>query len=140
MLAWENTRVGVRLARRAVSRLFVANDIAMAWRWCERCLRIDTDFSVKSPDEAVALAIYAQQAGRKKLAYAVLQPFTHETGEDFLARDGLLLALKIATEDPARLAEAKRLAEMITRRMGDRLQADDLALIKTVRDVAAADP
>ncbi|MCH7894576.1 MAG: hypothetical protein IH907_08715 [Proteobacteria bacterium] len=139
LLAWENTRVGVRLARRAVSRLLAANDAATAWRWCERCLRVDTDFSVKSPDEAVALAIYAQQAGRKKLAYAVLQPFAQETGEEFLARDGMLLALKIVTEDPAMLAEATRLAETITRRMGDQLQPDDLALIRTVQEVNAAD-
>ena len=139
LLAWENTRVGLGLARRAVSRLLVAHDVAMAWRWCERCLRIDTGFGVKSSDEAFTLAIYAKQAGRKKLAYAVLRPFTHESGEDFLARDGMLLALKIATEDPAMLAEAKRLAEMITRRLGDQLQAGDLALIRTVQDVNAAD-
>ncbi|MCH8895067.1 MAG: hypothetical protein IH927_02280 [Proteobacteria bacterium] len=139
LLAWENTRVGVRLARGAVSRLLAANDTAAAWRWGERCLRIDPGFSVKSSGEALALAIYAKQAGRKKLAYAVLQPFTRETGEDFLARDGMLLALKIATEDPAMLAEAKRLAEIITRRMGEQLQADDLALIRAVRDVDSAD-
>ena len=139
LLAWENTRVGVRLARRAVSRLLVAHKAAMAWRWCEHCLRIDTGFSVKSPEEALALAIYAKQAGRKKLAYAVLQPFTQEAGEKFLARDGMLLALKIATEHPAMLAEAKRLAKMITRRMGDQLQAGDRALIRTVQDVNAAD-
>ena len=139
LLAWENTRVGVRLARGAVSRLLAANDTAAAWRWGERCLRIAPGFSVKSSGEALALAIYAKQAGRKKLAYAVLQPFTQETGEDFLARDGMLLALKIATEDPAMLAEAKRLAEIITRRMGEQLQADDLALIRTVRDVTATD-
>ena len=108
LLAWENTRVGVRLARGAVSRLLAANDTAAAWRWGERCLRIAPGFSVKSSGEALALAIYAKQAGRKKLAYAVLQPFTRETGEDFLARDGMLLALKIATEDPALLTEAKR--------------------------------
>ena len=52
----------------------------------------------------------------------------------------MLLALRIATDDPAMLAEAKRLAEMITRRLGDQLQGDDLALIRVVRDVAAADP
>lgn len=140
LLAWENTRVGVRLARRAVSRLLAANDAATAWRWCERCLRIAPGFSVKSSGEALTLAIFARQAGRKKLAYAVLQPFTHETGEDFLARDGMLLALKIDTEDPAMLAEAKRLAQMIARRLGDQLQGDDLALVRTMRDVAAADP
>ena len=139
LLAWENTRVGVRLARGAVSRLLAANDTAAAWRWGERCLRIDPGFSVKSSGEALALAIYAKQAGRKKLAYAVLQPFTRENGEDFLARDGMLLALKIATADPAMLAEAKRLAEIITRRMGEQLQADDLALIRAVRDVVSAD-
>ncbi|MCH6572378.1 MAG: hypothetical protein IH809_01895 [Proteobacteria bacterium] len=139
LLAWENTRVGVRLARGAVSRLLAANDTAAAWRWGERCLRIDPGFSVKSSGEALALAIYAKQAGRKKLAYAVLQPFTRETGEDFLARDGMLLALKIATEDPALLTEAKRLAEIITRRMGEQLQAGDLALVRTVRDVDSTD-
>lgn len=52
----------------------------------------------------------------------------------------MLLALKIATADPAMLAEAKRLAEMITRRLGDQLQADDLALIRTAQDAAVADP
>ena len=139
LLAWENTRVGVRLARGAVSRLLAANNTAAAWRWGERCLRIAPDFSVKSSGEALALAIYAKQAGRKKLAYAVLQPFTQETGEDFLARDGLLLALKIATEDPAMLAEAKRLAEIITSRMGEQLQAGDLALVRAVRDVDSTD-
>ncbi len=139
LLAWENTRVGVRLARRAVSRLLAANDVATAWRWGERCLRIDTGFCVKSSAEALALAIYARQAGRKKLAYAVLQPFTQEASEDFLTRDGMLLALKIATEDPTLLTEAKRLAEMITRRLGDQLQADELALIRTVLEVTAAD-
>lgn len=139
LLAWENTRVGVRLARGAVSRLLAANDTAAAWRWGERCLRIAPGFRVKSSGEALALAIYAKQAGRKKLAYAVLQPFTQETGEDFLAREGMLLALKIATADPAMLAEAKRLAEIITRRMGEQLQAGDLALIRAVRDVVSAD-
>ena len=139
LLAWENTRVGVRLARDAVSRLLAANDTAAAWRWCERCLRIAPGFSVKSSGEALALAIYAKQAGRKKLAYAVLQPFTRENSEDFLAREGMLLALKIATADPAMLAEAKRLAEIITRRMGEQLQAGDLALIRAVRDVVSAD-
>gem|GEM_PF-5675793 len=139
LLAWENTRVGVRLARGAVSRLLAANDTAAAWRWGERCLRIDPGFSVKSSGEALALAIYAKQAGRRKLAYAVLRPFTRETGEDFLARDGMLLALKIATEDPALLTEAKRLAEIITRRMGEQLQAGDLALVRTVRDVDSTD-
>lgn len=139
LLVWENTRVGVRLARGAVSRLLAANDTAAAWRWGERCLRIAPGFSVKSSGEALALAIYAKQAGRKKLAYAVLQPFTRETGEDFLARDGMLLALKIATADPAMLAEAKRLAEIITRRMGEQLQAGDLALIRAVRNAVSAD-
>ena len=38
------------------------------------------------------------------------------------------------------LAEAKRLAQMIARRLGDQLQGDDLALVRTMRDVAAADP
>ena len=94
---------------------------------------------MKSSGEALALAIYAKQAGRRKLAYAVLRPFTRETGEDFLARDGMLLALKIATEDPALLTEAKRLAEIITRRMGEQLQAGDLALVRTVRDVDSTD-
>ena len=139
LLAWENTRVGVRLAQEAVSRLLAANDTAAAWRWGERCLRIDPGFSVKSSGEALALAIYAKQAGRRKLAYEVLRPFTRETGEDFLARDGMLLALKIATEDSARLTEAKRLAEIITRRMGEQLQAGDLALVRTVRDVDSTD-
>ncbi|MCH8958787.1 MAG: hypothetical protein IH835_04945 [Proteobacteria bacterium] len=139
LLAWENTRVGVRLAQEAVSRLLAANDTAAAWRWGERCLRIDPGFSVKSSGEALALAIYAKQAGRRKLAYAVLRPFTRETGEDFLARDGMLLALKIATEDPALLTEAKRLAEIITRRLGEQLQAGDLALVRTVRDVDSTD-
>ncbi len=139
LLAWENTRVGVRLARRAVSRLLAGNDVATGWHWCERCLRIDTGFSAKNSDEALTLATYARQAGKRKLASSVLQPFTQEDSTDFLSRDGMLVALKMATEDPAMLSEAKRLAEIITRRMGDQLRPDELALIRTVSDVIAAD-
>lgn len=134
LLAWENTRVGVRLARRAVSRLLAGGDVNAAWRWCERCLRVDTGFRVKNSAEALALVTYARQAGRKKLAFAVLQPFTQETGEDSLSRDGMIVALRIASEDPAMLAEARRLTEIITRRMGDQLLPDDLALIRSVRE------
>jgi hypothetical protein len=135
LLAWENKRVGVRLAQRAVSRLLADHDLAAAWRWCELSLQPATDFRAKTADEALTLANYATQAGRRRLAYKVLQPFTLEGGNDLLSSDGMLMALKIASEDPALLADARRLSGFIVDRWASDLQPDDLALIRAVRDL-----
>jgi len=45
------------------------------------------------------------------------------------------MALKIASENPALFAEARRLSGFIMERWASDLQPDDLALVRAVRDL-----